>query len=208
MRKFNHSGPSPAIAVAVIALVFAVAGSAIAGTDGLSEKLTKSKVKSIAKKQADKQLKANVAGSHVNTADTATNAENATNLGGTAASAYETASAYAERTANLALTGAFQEVAGTTITTATQSRVLATSSIEVQGNGGGDDDAGCRIEIAGAQGPENNFTIPDTMFDQDTTSVAFAQVVAAGTHAVSVECDETGDVVVDDAELIITAIAE
>lgn len=77
--------PSPAIVVAVCALVFAVAGSAIAGTDGLNSKITKSKVKKIAKKQANKQLKANVSGSHVNradradTADTATNATNATN---------------------------------------------------------------------------------------------------------------------------------
>ena len=50
-------------------------GSAVAGTDGLSSKITKSKVKKIAKKQANKQLKANVSGSHVNTADNATNAD-------------------------------------------------------------------------------------------------------------------------------------
>jgi hypothetical protein len=65
--------------VAALALVFAMVGTAVAGTDGISSKLTKSKVKSIAKKQADKELKANVAGSHVNTADNATNATNATN---------------------------------------------------------------------------------------------------------------------------------
>ena len=39
--------------LAVLALVFAMVGTAIAGTDGLSGKITKSKVKSIAKKQAD-----------------------------------------------------------------------------------------------------------------------------------------------------------
>ena len=65
--------------VAVCALVFAMAGSAIAGTDGLSSKITKAKVKAIAKKQANKRLKANVDGSHVNLADRATNADNATN---------------------------------------------------------------------------------------------------------------------------------
>jgi hypothetical protein len=67
--------------VAALALVFAMVGTAVAGTDGISSKLTKSKVKSIAKKQADKELKANVAGSHVNTADNATNATNATTAG-------------------------------------------------------------------------------------------------------------------------------
>ena len=68
--------PSPAIVVAVVALAFAMVGTAVAGTDGLSAKLTKSKVKKIAKKQADKELKANVSGSHVNLADNATNATN------------------------------------------------------------------------------------------------------------------------------------
>ena len=63
--------------MAVLALVFAMVGSAVAGTDGLSSKITKSKVKKISKKQANKQLKANVSGSHVNTADNATNATNA-----------------------------------------------------------------------------------------------------------------------------------
>ena len=67
--------PSPALILAAIALVVAMAGTAIA-QDPVA-KITKSKVKSISKKQADKQLKANVAGSHVNTADSATNATNA-----------------------------------------------------------------------------------------------------------------------------------
>jgi hypothetical protein len=72
--------PSPALVVAVCALAFAMVGTAVAGTGAVS-KITKSKVKSIAKKQADQRLKANVAGSHVNVADTATNATNAGNAG-------------------------------------------------------------------------------------------------------------------------------
>ncbi len=66
-------------------------GSAIAGTDGVSSKITKSKVKKISKKQADKELKANVSGSHVNLgrqATTATTATNATQLNGVAATGY------------------------------------------------------------------------------------------------------------------------
>ena len=78
MKVSVSKRPSPAIIVAVVALAFAMVGTAIAGTDGLSAKLTKSKVKSIAKKQADKELKANVSGSHVNLADNATNATSAT----------------------------------------------------------------------------------------------------------------------------------
>ncbi|HEY8001704.1 MAG: hypothetical protein ACHQJ5_03340 [Vicinamibacteria bacterium] len=88
MKSFSTSRPSPAIIVAVIALVFALVGSAVAGTDGLSSKITKSKVKSISKKQADKELKANIAGSHVNTADKATKASDSDALGGAGAASY------------------------------------------------------------------------------------------------------------------------
>jgi hypothetical protein len=70
--------------VAVAALAFAMVGTAVAGPSSVS-KLTKSKVKSISKKQADKELKANVSGSHVNTADKATNADNASNAANAAA---------------------------------------------------------------------------------------------------------------------------
>ena len=79
MRSFRLSGPSPAMVVACVALSFALAGSAVAGTDALNRAVTKSKVKSIAKKQAKKQLRKNVSGSHVNLADNATNATNAAN---------------------------------------------------------------------------------------------------------------------------------
>ena len=64
--------PSPAMIIAVVALCLGLGGSAIAAGE-----LTKSDVKKVAKKQADKRLKANVAGSRVNLADKATNADRA-----------------------------------------------------------------------------------------------------------------------------------
>jgi hypothetical protein len=87
MRTFSTYGrPSPAMVVAVLALVFAMVGSAVAGTDGLSNKITKAKVKKIAKKQANKVLdqrqgdlsvaKAKEA-DHATTAGSASNAEHA-----------------------------------------------------------------------------------------------------------------------------------
>lgn len=61
MGKWIGSGrPSPALIVAVIALVAALAGTALAGTDGLTKAVTKSKVKKIAKTQADKRIDARV----------------------------------------------------------------------------------------------------------------------------------------------------
>jgi hypothetical protein len=78
MSFIKRNRPSPAMIIAVAALSFALVGTAVAGTD-VASKLTKSKVKKIARKQADKELRANISGSHVNEADHAKNADNATN---------------------------------------------------------------------------------------------------------------------------------
>src|SRR6266511_1433412 len=93
------SQPSPAIVVAVLALVAALAGTAIAGPDASTSAITKNKVKKIARQQvtqlaptlhvatADNASKADTATS----ADTATTAETAGNaeaLGGKAASSF------------------------------------------------------------------------------------------------------------------------
>jgi hypothetical protein len=58
MSRIIRSRPSPAIIVAVIALVAALAGTAVAGPGASSSALTKSKVRTIANKQANKALDA------------------------------------------------------------------------------------------------------------------------------------------------------
>jgi hypothetical protein len=77
--------PSPAILVAVLALVAALAGTAVAGPDASTSAITKKKVKKIARKQINK-LAPGLSVAHADTADTATNAENA-NTANTADSA-------------------------------------------------------------------------------------------------------------------------
>ena len=80
MRLFAGSRPSPAMVVAVVALTFALAGTAIAGPDALTRAVSKSKVKKISKKQAKKVVKQEAPGlsvAHAATADNATNAANA-----------------------------------------------------------------------------------------------------------------------------------
>jgi len=57
VRQIGTSRPSPAFVVVVLALVTALAGTALAGTDALTRALTKSQVKKIVKKQADKRIK-------------------------------------------------------------------------------------------------------------------------------------------------------
>jgi hypothetical protein len=99
MSLMSRGRPSPAMIVAAVALCFALAGTAIAA-DPVS-KITKSKVKSIARKQADKQLKANVSGSHVNEADHAKNADNATNAANATNATNATNAQNANNAANL-----------------------------------------------------------------------------------------------------------
>jgi hypothetical protein len=75
----NRVRPSPALIVAVLALVVALAGTAMAAPDLATKKVTKSKVKKISKKQANKQIKKKAPGLSVAHADTADQADNATN---------------------------------------------------------------------------------------------------------------------------------
>ena len=87
MREFRKARPSPAIVVAIMALVAAVAGTAAPDPGATSSKITKKKVTKI----ADQQISARESGlrvahavtaddaDHATTANTATNATNATN---------------------------------------------------------------------------------------------------------------------------------
>jgi hypothetical protein len=56
MRAITRRRPSPALVVAVVALVAALAGTAVAGPGAETSKLNRSKVKNIANKQINKQL--------------------------------------------------------------------------------------------------------------------------------------------------------
>ena len=72
-----RSRPSRGLVVGVIVLSVAMAGTAIAGPDAITRALTKSKVKQISKKQANKQIKKKASGLSVASADTATRAGSA-----------------------------------------------------------------------------------------------------------------------------------
>lgn len=56
MGLSRHARPSPAIVLAALGLTLAVGGTAIAGPEAITRAVSKSKVKSIAKKQADKRI--------------------------------------------------------------------------------------------------------------------------------------------------------
>jgi hypothetical protein len=56
MSRIFHLRPSPAIVVAVLALVAALAGTAIAGQGATTSAVTKAKVKKVANKQINKRI--------------------------------------------------------------------------------------------------------------------------------------------------------
>jgi len=74
MRSITRVRPSPAIVVAVAALVAALAGTAIANSGATSSALNKKKAKQIATKQI-KKLAPDLSVAHADTADTAANAD-------------------------------------------------------------------------------------------------------------------------------------
>ena len=74
MDRIKRARPSPAILIAALALVAAVAGTAIAGPVATTSKLSKDetkKVKKIAKKKANKQIEKKAPGLDVNSATNA-----------------------------------------------------------------------------------------------------------------------------------------
>ena len=76
MRRGNSSRPSPAIIVAVLALVAALAGTALAAPGASTSAISKKKVKKIATKQIN-ELAPSLSVAHADTAESASTAETA-----------------------------------------------------------------------------------------------------------------------------------
>jgi hypothetical protein len=75
MKRSKIGRPSPAIIVAVVALVAALAGTAVAGPGAQSSKLNKAKVKLVSQKQARKILKQEAPNLEVGSAQALANLE-------------------------------------------------------------------------------------------------------------------------------------
>jgi hypothetical protein len=218
MSLIKSKRPSPWMLVAVAALAFAMVGTAVAGPSAVS-KLTKSKVKSIARKQADKELKANVSGSHVNladkatdadkakTADTATTATNADALGGKALDSVRSVAASGANATVVASIGGGTTVVSTSITLPVESRVLINGVAELFG-AAADERAQCVLRDNGATASLGfETTFDDIGSDNEATLAATAgPTLAAGAHTLDMRCSEiAGTVGKDDAA--ITAVA-
>ena len=79
MHSFTRSRPSPAMVLAVFALLFAMVGTAVAGPDALTRAITKSKVKKVSAKQANKAIDQRASGLSVANANTANTANTVAN---------------------------------------------------------------------------------------------------------------------------------
>lgn len=220
MRRIKGARVSPGLLVAVVALVAALAGTAVGGVALTSlNKGEKKVVKRIAKKQgkrqANKQINKKAPGLSVANADrlrgnapgelavgSATIAANAGLLGGRTAADLETPSAYTERTSDANLTDQFQPVLDASLTTGGK-RIIATVSLDVFG-GTAAAEVACRVAIGSETSSDFDQDIPLVGANSDATmSFSFAATVGAGTHDVDLACrEEEGSV-----EIIFASIA-
>jgi hypothetical protein len=202
-RHFNYSNVMSTLAVFLVV----AGGTAMAAAVNDSGDIAKESVKNSDVKKNTLKSNRLKDGKAVGTVDVIDN-----NLTGTDINeaSLGLASAYSQRDTDLPLSTSTQDVLTTTVTTGAESRILASAVVELESDGGNNDDAGCRIQIAGTDGPETNFTVPDTDFDQATTSAAFSRVLPAGSHAVALRCEEnaTGNIAADDAELLVHSLPQ
>jgi hypothetical protein len=209
MGKVGTVRPSPAIVVAVLSLVAALAGSAIASPEATTSALTKSKVKKIAKKQIRK-LAPSLSVATANTATDAQNAANADALGGDPPSAFRTGAAFTQLTTQPDLTTTEENIITASIAIEEPKTVIAMATIEAEAQAAGVHRVGCLMNIAGAQ-PNDVFadTIPATMdADETTLTVNFARELPAGTHDVALRCRRISgsDVFVEQGWLSVWAV--
>jgi len=199
--------PSPAIVVAVVALVAALAGTAIAGPTATTS-ISKKSVKKTAKKEAAKYFDANIGGASVASADSASSADNASQLGGQSPSTFRTASASDQRTNSVALSDSSSTILSKTITLPSTKTVTAVASVEAVLDDDQDNGIECNLVIAGTGGTSHEQDLPLGEVEHASVPLTQSRTLGAGTHTVLVECSRTvssPDVFVEDRSLSVVA---
>jgi hypothetical protein len=181
MKVFRR--PSPAMIVAIVALIAALGGSAVAG--GV---LNKKKAKNIANNVVT-QRAPGLSVASAKSADSANSAKDADKLGGKAPDVFETASGSDVRTNTLPLGQNDSTVLSATITTTGARKVTAVASVEASSDGGGNDNINCNIQIDAVEGArQTTYITPNTLEDSTTLPLTQALSVGAGSHTVIAEC--------------------
>jgi Tfp pilus assembly major pilin PilA len=183
MKKARKFRPSPAMIVAVVALVAAIGGTAVAG--GV---LNKKKVNTIISNRAPGL-----------TVASAKKADNANKLGGLDPSTYTTASNYTSSTTDVPITGTLTTIGvPIQVTTEGTRRLIATAAVHATNNASTSPNGtffDCHIKIDATTGVDDtDFASPNGTYNPVDASVAplASAVVPAGTHTVTLECAGAG----------------
>jgi hypothetical protein len=188
--------PSPAMVVAIVALIAALGGTAIGA--GF---VTKKKAKKIAANQVNKLAPGlSVA--------KAKKADDANALGGKNAAAFETGAASDTRTNVDPLGTSDETVLSTNITLSAGKTVTAIASVEASSDGGGNDNINCNLSIAGTNGArQTTYITPNALDDSTTLPLTQSRFLGAGTHTVIVECNRgaTSTTSVEDRSLSVVS---
>jgi len=188
MSLIRGTRPSPAMLVAVVALVGALAGTALAGSDVQSSALSKKKVKKIAKKEAEKAIDAAAPGLSVANADAVDGvSEEELTVG---RSAFD--GSCDPNTATLL------DCVAVTLTLPRSGRVLLDADLGFFTDAGGAQGE-CLLEVDGGTTGIPHSTTGRLGEDADTTNssatngyarTAVTNVLAAGSHTFALSCNE------------------
>ncbi|HEY6636421.1 MAG TPA: hypothetical protein VIZ61_01950 [Solirubrobacterales bacterium] len=188
--------PSPAMVIAIVALIAALGGTAIGASF-----VTKKQTKKIAKNQVKKLAPGLSVAS-------AKKADDADKLGGAGAAAYQTAAASDLRSDTNALTTSNETVLSANITLPAAKTVTAIASVEAVADGGGNDNINCNVNIAGTDGArQSTYITPNGLENSTTLPLTQSLALGAGTHTVIVECSEgaTANTSVEDRSLSVVS---
>lgn len=177
MKRALNRRPSPAMVVAVVALIAALGGSAVAG--GV---LNKKKVNTIISNRASGLSVAK--------------AKNADNLGGLDPSTYKTASNYTQGSPGTVISNSLVTIGSPIqVTTEGTRRLIASAAVHATTASTTGAYFVCRITIDATNGAtDTDFTVANgtnNPVDAAVSPLASA-VVSAGTHTVTLKCESLG----------------
>ena len=166
--------------------------------------MTKKKVKKIAETVANQEITERAPGLRVATAVSAGDSDRLDGLDSKELSP----GAVTETGTNVDLTTTAQPMVSTTLTTPAAT-VIATGTVELDADGGGNDKAACAIRIDGVDGRSYSMDIADPPNDENTVTVAGGAAVGAGAHTIELVCEQTGgagnDIHSDEAVVVASA---
>jgi hypothetical protein len=176
MKKAWKFRPSPAMIVAMVALIVAIGGTAVAG--GV---LNKKKVNTIISNRASGL--------------TVARAKNADNLGGLDPTTYKTASNYTQSATDVPITNTFVTIGSPIqVTTEGTRRLIASAAVHATTASTDGNYLVCQITIDATTGAtDTDFAVHTALSPVDASVSPLASaVVGAGTHTVTLKCEALG----------------